>query len=247
LKYLVLSDIHGNIDALDAVLEEALDESIDSVLVLGDLVGYGAGPNQVIDRLQGLSRETIVIRGNHDKVIGSPDQGARFNSVAREAVLWTARELTAENLRYLEQLRQGPLEVAPGTFICHGSPLDEDEYVVDLEDAATVFARHTGALTFFGHTHLPTCFAADRNRLTSIWLGGDRLDMRLEEGTRYLANPGSVGQPRDEDPRAAYFVFDSTTAELSWRRCVYPVGAAQGRILAAGLPDVLAYRLAVGL
>jgi len=247
VRYLVLSDIHGNIDALDAVLEEASREAIDWVLVLGDLVGYGAGPNEVIDRLLGLEQPTVVIRGNHDKVLATPDLGERFNSVAREAVRWTAEELTVDHLEYLEGLPQGPLEIAPGMFICHGSPLDEDEYVLALEDAAAVFARHQGALTFFGHTHIPTCFAASQGELLLLDLGGEEANLRLETGTRYLANPGSVGQPRDEDPRAAYCVFDTSIAELGWRRCAYPVGVAQRRILAAGLPEVLAYRLAVGL
>lgn len=247
MKYLILTDIHGNADALDAVLEQALDDSIDSVLVLGDLVGYGAGPNEVIDRLLGLSVPTVVIRGNHDKVVANSIRDAHFNTVARAAVRWTAGELTRSNRDYLSRLPMGPIEIEDDFFVCHGSPLDEDQYVVSLEDAAVVFANHSGRLTFFGHTHLPTCFSWSRRRLTALALEGDGAELEVEPGIRYLANPGSVGQPRDRDPRAAYFVYDSSRALIHWRRCDYSVEAAQRRILEAGLPEVLAYRLAVGV
>lgn len=247
MKYLVISDIHGNVDALDAVLEEALRRPIDSVLVLGDLVGYGASPNEVIEHLLEIEKPVVLIRGNHDKVIATPIRAANFNAVARLAVQWTVEELTEENMSFLEQLEQGPVEVEPGVFICHGSPVDEDEYVLSLEDAALVFARHVGSVTFFGHTHIPSCFTARERTISSFSLSGDRATISLEAGVRYLLNPGSVGQPRDEDPRAAYFVYDSESAELEWRRCAYPIAEAQRRILSAGLPEMLAHRLAVGL
>lgn len=247
MKYLILTDIHGNSDALDAVLEEALDDSIESVLVLGDLVGYGAGPNQVIERLLALVQPTVIVRGNHDKVVATPILDSHFNSVARWAVRWTERELTRENHEFLAQLAQGPIEVAPGLFVCHGSPLDEDQYVISLEDAAGVFLNHPGMLTFFGHTHLPSCFASSQGRLVSLALDGADATIKLDSGTRYLANPGSVGQPRDRDPRAAYFIYESEGAVLHWRRCDYSIESAQRRILEAGLPEVLAHRLAVGV
>lgn len=247
MKYLILTDIHGNSDALDAVLDEGLDGSIDSVLVLGDLVGYGAGPNEVIDTLLGLAQPTVVIRGNHDKVVASAVGDAHFNSVAREAVRWTSRELTRANSEYLARLPRGPIEVEDGVFVCHGSPLDEDQYVVDLDDAASVFAQYPGRLAFFGHTHLPTCFSATRDAVSSLALEGADMSFDLEPGTRYLLNPGSVGQPRDRDPRAAFFVYDSSENTIRWRRCDYRVQAAQRRIVEAGLPEVLAHRLAVGI
>ena len=247
MKYLILTDIHGNEEALEAVLEDARGDSVDSVLVLGDLVGYGAGPNEVIERLLGLAQPTVVIRGNHDTVVATPLGDAHFNSVARQAVRWTAQALTAENLEYLARLPRGPVEVAPGLFVCHGSPLDENEYVLSLEDAASVFSNHAGTLTFFGHTHVPTCFSARGETLWTLELEGDEVSIEVEPGTRYLANPGSVGQPRDRDPRAAYFVYDSAKARIHWRRCDYAIEAAQRRILEAGLPEVLAHRLAVGI
>jgi diadenosine tetraphosphatase ApaH/serine/threonine PP2A family protein phosphatase len=167
--------------------------------------------------------------------------------VARRAVRWTEAALTRANRDYLSRLPQGPIEVAPGLFVCHGSPLDEDQYVISLEDAAGVFSNHAAKLTFFGHTHLPSCFSSNRGRLTSLTLEGSAATIELESGSRYLANPGSVGQPRDRDPRAAYFVYDAKSKLIDWRRCDYSIESAQRRILEAGLPEVLAHRLAVGV
>jgi len=247
MRYLVLSDIHGNSDALEAVLAETSQESIDTVLVLGDLIGYGAGPNEVIERLRELPQPTVVIRGNHDKVVSAASEDEHFNTVARQAIRWTTDVLTPENLEFLQDLPRGPLEIRPDVFICHGSPLDEDEYLMSLEGAAEALTYHPGRLVFFGHTHLPTMFTAQGGRLSSSILEGDELVFHLEPGFRYLANPGSVGQPRDRDPRAAYFIYDAEAGELYWRRCEYSIEDAQRRILAAGLPDVLAHRLGVGI
>jgi len=247
MRYLILADIHGNSDALEAILDETSDAAIDSILVLGDLVGYGAGPNAVIEGLIGLPLPTVVIRGNHDKVVATSIQDSHFNVVARLAVRWTTEQLSPANLDYLRELPQGPVEITSGLFICHGSPMDEDEYLLDLDGAAAAFSGHPGRLTFFGHTHIPTLFCAHHGVLSSIGLNGDARTVQLEPGTRYLANPGSVGQPRDRDPRAAYFIYDTGTDELHWRRCDYAIEKAQRRILEAGLPQVLAYRLAMGM
>ena len=214
MRSLVLTDIHGNSDALDAVLEEVEGEVIDRVMVLGDLVGYGAGPNEVIDTLLALPQPTTVIRGNHDKVVATAMRDSHFNAVARLAVRWTREELSTANLEYLRLLPEGPVEVEEGVFICHGSPLDEDEYLLSLEGAADSFSHHPGLLTFFGHTHIPTLFVAENDMLSSFALDGDAKTIALEEGARYLANPGSVGQPRDRDPRAAYFIHDDSSREL---------------------------------
>ena len=189
MKYLVLTDIHGNSDALDAVLEETAADAIDKVLVLGDLVGYGGGPNEVVERLLALPQPTMMVRGNHDKVVVRAEQDAHFNAVARLAIRWTTRELSAANLEHIRDLPRGPREITPGLFICHGSPLDEDEYLLGLEGASSSFSGHPGRLTFFGHTHVPTLFVADEGRLSSFALEGDGRTITLEEGQRYLANP----------------------------------------------------------
>jgi predicted phosphodiesterase len=247
VRYLVLADIHGNWEALETVLATTAFDHADQVLVLGDLVGYGAGPNRVVDKVRELTEPDGVIRGNHDKVVAQLDDGWSFNSVARQAARWTTEQLSEENLHYLCRLPQGPVEVAPGLVICHGSPLDEDEYLLSPEAAAEVFAEHSAHVTFFGHTHVPCLFVAGEEDVSMELLTGDSRTIEVAPDKRYLVNPGSVGQPRDRDPRAAYLVYDSELREIVWGRQTYPLEVAQEMILTAGLPRVLAYRLAAGL
>jgi diadenosine tetraphosphatase ApaH/serine/threonine PP2A family protein phosphatase len=233
---------------MEAVLEAAANDSVDKVLVLGDLVGYGASPNRVIEKVREIASRKSVVRGNHDKVVAGIDEGASFNSVARSAVEWTIGELTEKNLEYVRRLPMGPVKVASGLVICHGSPLDEDEYIFGLEDAERIFTHHHSVrMTFYGHTHVPMLLAADNERISASTLEGDALTVEIDPGKRYLINPGSVGQPRDRDPRAAYLIYDTTERRIIWRRQEYALEKAQRRILDAGLPQVLAYRLAAGL
>lgn len=247
MRYLVISDLHGNWEALDATLEAAAGEGIEKVLVLGDLVGYGASPDRVVEKVREVASSRSVVRGNHDKAVAGIEDATKFNAVARAAAEWTTASLAEENLEFIRRLPEGPLQVAAGLVICHGSPLDEDEYIFGLEDAEVVFTRHRAAMTFFGHTHVPVLLAADDERISASVLEGDGLTIEIDPGKRYLINPGSVGQPRDRDPRAAYLIYDSTEGRIIWRRQEYDVEKAQRRILDTGLPEVLAYRLAAGL
>jgi diadenosine tetraphosphatase ApaH/serine/threonine PP2A family protein phosphatase len=247
LRYLVISDIHGNWEALDSILQAAANDSVDQVLVLGDLVGYGASPNEVVRKVSELTSKKSVVRGNHDKAVAGIEETESFNSIARLAVEWTTRELSAENLDFVRALPMGPLKVAQGLVICHGSPFDEDEYLFGLEDAERIFTRHVAQMTFFGHTHVPILLAADEERISVSMLEGDAQTVEIDRSKRYLINPGSVGQPRDRDPRAAYLIYDTAERRIIWRRQEYDLEKAQRRILDAGLPEVLAYRLAAGL
>lgn len=243
LRHLILSDIHGNMDAFDAVLEHASGRW-DRVLVLGDLVGYGAEPNAVVDRVKELAPEA-VIRGNHDKAACGIDDGSAFNHVARIAAMWTGEQLTEENLAYIRALPMGPVEVDALTEICHGAPFDEDHYIFDGADAQRAFEGASRPVCVFGHTHLPVIFTVAANQLDVEVPEGPVLVQPLEAGSRYLLNPGSVGQPRDGDPRAGFAVY-STDGTFTFRRVDYDVSAAQRRISAAGLPQGLANRLAIG-
>jgi predicted phosphodiesterase len=245
VRYLILSDLHANIDAVEAVLQHA-SGSWDRAVVLGDLVGYGAEPNAVIDRVRALD-PLVVIRGNHDKTACGLDDGNQFNQVARLAAVWTRQQLTPENLTYLRELAAGPIAVDDLLEICHGSPIDEDSYIFDGADALRGLESTSRPLCLFGHTHLPVMFWIKENVLEGA-TPGDSSETRLpvEGGVRYLVNPGSVGQPRDGDARAAYAVLEVENRELALRRVSYPVHKAQQRILAAGLPASLANRLALG-
>ena len=246
MRFLILSDLHANVDACDAVLAAAPRTTWDRALVLGDLVGYGAEPNAVIERVLSLD-PLAVIRGNHDKAACRLADAADFNHVARAAAMWTAEALTDEHRLYLERLQQGPLSINDEIEICHGAPFDEDHYIFDLPDASPALDAAARPLCLFGHTHLPAIYMRTADGDTGLAPDVDEaLEVPLDPAVRYLINPGSVGQPRDGDPRAAFAIYDSERRVLTMRRVVYPVEMAQKRIFNAGLPASLAHRLALG-
>ena len=247
MRYLIISDIHGNLEALDAVIGAMKPLGYDKVLVLGDLVGYGADPNAVIDRVRELEPFKII-RGNHDKVAAGLEDGESFNIVARSAVQWTHDTLTPGNRDYLLSLPPGPLEVDERLEICHGSPFDEDAYVFDELDGLRAFESSTRQLCLFGHTHVAVAFRRTADRLDVLAGPGDTHELKIvfEPGALYLINAGSVGQPRDGDPRAGTAIVDATAGHIELFRVVYPIEEAQRKIRMAGLPDVLAKRLAMG-
>lgn len=245
MRYLVLSDIHANLDALDAVLASAATEGWDKALVLGDLVGYGADPNGVIAKVRGLP-PAAIIRGNHDKAACGVDDASTFNPAARLAAQWTYEALTPEHRDYLRALPAGPLVIDGRVEIWHGAPEDEDEYIFDGPDAWQALEMARTSLCFFGHTHVAVVFHRAGDRFEAIVPEQAETVVRLERGRQWLINPGSVGQPRDGDPRAAYAVYDDLTEVVVMRRITYPVATAQEKIVAAGLPAALANRLSAG-
>lgn len=246
MKYLVVSDIHANLQALEAVVAAADPIGWDRVLVLGDLVGYGADPNAVIERVQALEPE-VVIRGNHDKAACGIDDGSNFNQIARYAAAWTADSLQPACRDYLKNLPAGPQVIDDILEICHGAPFDEDHYIFDAADARRGLDSARRQLCLFGHTHLPVVFEQGRSALDGFIPDerGETL-VELASDVRYLVNVGSVGQPRDGDPRAAFAIYDADAHVLRMRRVAYDVPSAQRRILSAGLPASLANRLAIG-
>ncbi len=250
MRILVLSDIHANLEALEACLAAA--PAHDAVWNLGDLVGYGASPNQAVEAAQ--SHAFFNIRGNHDKACAGLSKLEEFNPTAAAALMWTKHELTPENLDWLRALPKGPASFGKmETVLCaHGSPLDEDTYLVGPRDAQLPLAQSSAPIIFFGHTHVQGGFATDENEVVTIrpaYKGDGRpedLELRLHSGVRYLINPGSIGQPRDGDPRAAFALFDSDKPSVTFYRIPYNVKAAQQKIHAAGLPIRLALRLSEG-
>jgi predicted phosphodiesterase len=246
VRYLVLSDIHGNMTALEAVLASGRTQGFDATLVLGDLVGYGAEPNEVIRCIQEL-QPAAVIRGNHDKVAAGIDDAEEFNAVARDAVSWTIDALTPDYRQWLADLPAGPVDVDDLIEICHGTPYDEDAYVFDELDALRALESADRRLCLFGHTHVPVAFVRSGEGLDVMTGAGLPVTtVALEAASRYLVNPGSVGQPRDGDPRAACALVDTESQRVELWRIAYPVPVAQRKIVAAGLPEVLARRLALG-
>jgi len=255
MRALIVSDIHANLEALRAVLAAAPPHDV--VWNLGDIVGYGANPNEVIDESRRLG--TVFVRGNHDRVCSGLDSADDFNPIAQRAARWTECVLTGEHRDWLRHLAAGPIAPdGPQVNCVHGSPIDEDEYILTVRDAWLSLHEPRARLTFFGHTHVQGGFATNGEEWFRLMprygrpLRGSapgepgEYELQLREGVRYLLNPGSVGQPRDGDWRAAYAVYDDQQMLLTWYRAPYDVREAQERIIAAGLPDRLASRLREG-
>ncbi len=242
MKWAILSDIHGNLEALRAVGEDLRFQGAERIVCLGDVVGYGADPNEAVALLRGLTDS--VVAGNHDHGAVGLTEIDHFNSAAREAILWTRDHLSPENAAYLRSL---PLILQEGNVtLVHASPLEPEEwhYVLTYPDAEEGFRALPGDLAFIGHSHRPVIVAKGADgRIGSVLSD----ETRLEKGVRYIINVGSVGQPRDGDPRSAYGFYDDSEKIYSLKRVPYDIGAARKKITKAGLPRVLAQRLAKGM
>lgn len=223
---------------MQAVLADAKG-TYDQIVNCGDLVGYGPDPNAVVDWCREHTPD--LVRGNHDKACAGLEDLEWFNDLAKESALWTRQQLTEENLAFLRQLPQGPHAVN-GFQLVHGSPTDEDEYLIETWEVREIAGQLENDLYFFGHTHIQGGFWIHRNGVRYI----EQVTLALEQDLRYLLNPGSVGQPRDTDPRAAYALYDSNERTVEFRRTAYDLLTTQTKILQVGLPELLAARLAVG-
>lgn len=246
MRFLVLSDIHANSTALEASLAAA-EGRWERVVCLGDIVDYGPDPNEVTERVRAL--DPYIIRGNHDKVVVGLADMEDFNPVAQVSARWTRQQLRPENAAFLKQLRAGPASTG-GLALVHGSYEDEDEYVYAPAQAVAGLSESPSAVTLFGHTHYQGGFSYRAGQIHVIQLRPEQglkfAALRLEPGTRYLLNPGSVGQPRDGDPRAAFAVADLDHQVMEFWRVPYDVGAVQERMRRAGLPLPLIDRLETG-
>ena len=245
MRYLILSDLHANWEALQAVIAETTGK-YDKIICCGDLVGYAADPNLVVEWVR--DNCAAVVRGNHDRACTGLDDLQWFNPVARQAALWTLEHLTPENIDYTATLAKGPV-LLDGFEVVHGSPYDEDEYVLATGEASQAFTYLESRLAFFGHTHVQGGFIWNHSRVETIGRvsarsGRDTLD--IDPDCAYLINPGSVGQPRDGDPRAAFVLYDADIHAVTYQRVPYDVESTQRKIHAAGLPAILADRLIVG-
>ena len=245
MRALVVSDLHSNSEALKSVLARVRRKKFDTVVCLGDFVGYGAQPNQVLDVMRKMKGRKLYIRGNHDRVASGLDDASGFNHAARAAALWTRDHLSQPNRNFLRDLTVGPL-IHKGVMLCHGSPYDEDEYVFNVHHAAQVLALFTQPFILFGHTHLPAVFQVDPEGNVSGFAVRGNATVKLDPQNRYLINPGSVGQPRDRMPQSSFAIFDSDKRTAQFFRVEYDVAKTQSSILKAGLPDVLAHRLQYG-
>jgi diadenosine tetraphosphatase ApaH/serine/threonine PP2A family protein phosphatase len=239
-RYAIVSDVHSNIEALDAAL--ALIRDDDVLLCLGDIVGYGPNPNECVEKISALATATVL--GNHD-VAAIDNYGlAYFNPAAREAMRWTQRVLSADNTSWLNSL--GYEYRLPEFLLVHGAPKNYFEYILDKAGAARAFAATDAPVIFIGHTHIAEYYALSPDGAIAhkhLQNGGEFV---LAPQTRYIVNVGSVGQPRDLNPRASFGFFDSEARSVSIVRFDYPIARVQEKIVSAHLPQALARRLLVG-
>jgi diadenosine tetraphosphatase ApaH/serine/threonine PP2A family protein phosphatase len=249
MRALIISDIHSNLEALHAVFAAAPSHEV--VWNLGDTVGYGANPNEVIEAVRNV--DGISIRGNHDRACTSDEDRDDFSPIADRAVRWTRSVLTGAHRQWLERLPAGPVSPQGIEVSCvHGSPVDEDEYLTSSDDAVFALQAATARITCFGHTHRQVGFVSDREdifELEPLYSSdneSDEYELSLRDGLRYLLNPGSTGQPRDGDWRAAFAIYDDVCSLFTWHRVPYDVAKTQESIRRAGLPDFLAERLSHG-
>lgn len=239
LRYAIFSDIHSNLEALEAVLHDAAEQKCTHYVCLGDIVGYNADPHACVERVREM--DCPVVKGNHDEQASIGESSRDFNELAESAIRWTRDHVSEEDKAWLRELR---LQRQVRDFTIVHATLDTPAqwaYVFNNLDAAASFTYQHTTVCFFGHTHVPMAFIRDE--------GVHRIkidQLHIEAGKKYFINAGSVGQPRDSDWRAAYCVFDIENDVVELRRVRYQLDVAQKKILNAGLPPLLAERLALG-
>jgi len=240
MRYLIFSDIHGNLEALQAVLNSAKNEKIDKFICVGDIVGYGADPHKCLETVKNLN--CCFLAGNHDwGAVGLFDINF-FNVYAKKALLWTIEQMSSKDKRFMKNMK---LEIIEDDFSCvHGSYCSPEEfnYIYSSSEAYASFKVMPKDLCFIGHTHVPVTFRQKGRKVFTE----KAADIRIEPGEKYICNAGSVGQPRDGNPKACYVLYDSKKKLVQRRRISYNISKTQNKIRKAGLPEILAARLDQG-
>lgn len=239
MRYAIIADIHANLEAFNTVLADAKAMNCTHYACLGDVVGYNANPKECLDMVRAMNMP--VVKGNHDEYCSSETDLEGFNPHAQEAINWTRNQLTEDDRKWLRDLRY--IRLVASFSIVHAT-LDGPQrwgYVFDKLAAAASFTYQNTSVCFFGHTHVPVAFVRD-----AMVRGGTYSKFKTEPGKKYFINVGSVGQPRDGNPKASYVVYDLDEGSIEIRRLDYDIGTTQRKILEAGLPPRLAHRLAEG-
>jgi predicted phosphodiesterase len=247
MRYFILSDIHSNLEALESCVQRAKQAGYDSALCCGDIVGYGPNPIEAIDGIRGLN--ALTIRGNHDRVAAGLDEPTQFNPHARRAVYWTRSTLTEPYRDYLAGLPVGPVNIGTEAQLVHGALTHEDDYIFTEADADENFVLASKPITFFGHSHFPVVFCSDgqdSSLQATSYEFDEFIGVKCESSKKLLVNPGSVGQPRDGDPRASFAIWDSDRGRIEFYRVEYDIKTTQEKMRSADLPSYLIDRLAHG-
>ena len=239
MKYAIIADIHANLEAFQVVLDDAQKQKVTHYACLGDVVGYNANPRECLEIVRKMNMPCV--KGNHDEYCSTEDVLEGFNPAAAEAVHWTREQLSDEERQWLSELKYS--RMAANFTLVHAT-LDAPErwgYVFDKLAAAASFPYQNTQVCFFGHTHVPVAFMRD-----TVVRGGTYSKFKIDTAKKYFINVGAIGQPRDNNPKAAYVVYDMDEGTIELRRLEYDIPTTQKKILAAGLPERLAERLAVG-
>jgi len=247
MRYLILSDIHSNIEALEACVQRGKEAGYDSVLCCGDIVGYGPNPIEAIDSIRALNG--LTIRGNHDRVASGIDEATQFNPHARKAVYWTRSVLPESYKDYLKGLPVGPIDISSEAQLVHGAVTDEDDYIFTEADADENFQLTDKRITFFGHSHFPVVFMSDNNgpsTLATTYEFDEFVAVKCDDSHKFFINPGSVGQPRDGDARASFAIWDQERGRMEFYRAEYDLSLTQSKMRDVQLPNYLIERLAHG-
>jgi putative phosphoesterase len=248
MKLALMSDVHANLEALEAVLQAIAREGVDLIVHLGDLVGYNANPGECVDLIRG--HHIVCVAGNHDRAVLDPALAQDFNLIAYQAVMWSAGQLTEDHKSFLRQL---PItRMFEDRFLaCHGTPVSPDAYIshhFQGKRVLNMLRRELSPVTvcFFGHTHRRAVWYRDvRGKVAHLPISEQQV--HLDPNNLYLINPGSVGQPRNQIPLASYALFDTAAFVVQFKLVPYNIVSAQSKILAANLPSYLAERLASGV
>ncbi|MFH0877147.1 MAG: metallophosphoesterase family protein [Candidatus Omnitrophota bacterium] len=240
MRYVVFSDVHSNLQAFEAALETIQHSEIDRFVFVGDIVGYGANPRECISLLRGLN--SLCVAGNHDWVVADRLEIEYFNAAAKEAALWTKEHIAAADRVFLSGMtltaEENEFCIVHGTLDCP----EEFDYMLDGTRAAKTFALFKKKICFVGHSHWPGVFVEEKDKMSYE----EPVKLSLEADWRYIVNVGSIGQPRNGDPRACFCIYDDQAGALEFKRLDYDIALAQKKILAAGLPRSLAERLSLG-
>jgi len=243
LRYAIISDAHSNWDALHKVLQDLEREGVEKTIFLGDMVGYGPDPNSVVEEL--LAKADINLAGNHDWAALGWTDITYFNPYAKIAILWTRKVLTDSNRKNLTHLKLMVKDNEESLLFVHSTPREPEKwhYIFTLEDAEENFSTFAEKICFIGHSHYPSFI--EKNERGQLAVKPSPL-LKLEPGCQYIINVGSIGQPRDGDPRACYTIYDSSLGSVQWKRIPYDVVKTQAKMRALGLPPYLIDRLALG-